>query len=270
MGHNARIGRIAAAFVGCGAACCVFALAGSARADVKIVSEQTLTGMEAWGVRSVPVRQARYFKGEKMREETEGRNVVHIYDAKNDKYYTVDRNTQTFSIQTLDEATLDSSIGLTRMTPSGTVTITNGGATQKIAGLPARNWTVSAKIVIKNEVTGLNAIDFSLEGEQWTSGAVALPSPNPRLVRSAYLLSTNAQKLFKPFYDKAVEFKGVPLSFDYSLSFQTAPNMAINGAREGTMEAHGIVRSVSTAKLSDALFSVPKGYKLVARISPDL
>lgn len=270
MVQNRRRGRGVAAFVVCGAACFVFPCSGCARADVKIVSEQTLTGMEAWGVRSVPVRATRYFKGEKMREETEGRNVVHIYDAKNDKYYTVDRNTQTFSIQTLDEATLDSSIGLSRMTPSGTVTITSGGASQKIARLSARNWTVSAKIIIKNEVTGLNAIDFSMEGEQWTSGAVALPSKNPRLVRSAYLLSTNAQKLFKPFYDKAVDFKGVPLSFDYSLSFQTAPGMAINGAREGTMEAHGLTRSVSTAKLPDALFAVPKGYKLVGHISADL
>lgn len=244
--------------------------ASPARADVKIVSEQSLTGMEDWGLRSLPIKVTRYFKGDMMREEYQGRNIVHIYDSKADKYYTLDRNTQTYAVQTLDEVTNDAAGGLAQLAVIGDVTVAEGGSTQTIAGKPAKNYSTSANLLIKSERSGMKVIDVKMQGEQWTTGTIALPSTNPRLVRAAYLLSTNAHKLFKPFYDKVTEIKGLPLSFDQILTFQTMPGITLNGARQGTIEAHGDVQAVSTAVLPDYLFHVPKTFKLVPRISPRL
>lgn len=248
----------------------VFAGAGPARADVKLVNELTLTGLEELGARGIPVKALRYFKNGMMRDEWEGGNYVHIYDSKNDKFYTLDRTTQTYSIQTLDDVTSSGSGPLSMVDVEGTSSIVEGGSVSKIAGKAAKNYTTNSLLILKAQRSGVKLLAVKIQGEQWTASNIAFPDANPRIIRAAFLLPTRVHKVFKPYYDKVGDMKGLPLSFDLILTVQGAPGAAVSGAGSqvvgGTFEAHSDVLSISTATLPEYLFHVPKTFKLVPHI----
>ena len=242
----------------------------TARADVKVVSDTSLTGLEELGARGVPSKTTRYYKNGMMRDEDSADNYVHIYDSVKDKYYTLDLVAQTYSVRSLDEV-LDSADGsLAKVETDGSATVEAGGSTQKIAGKAAKNYTTVSNLMLKASGSGVRLLGIKIQGEQWTADTLAFPATNTRLIKASFLLPTDAHKIFKAFYDKVGVMKGVPLSYDLTLSFQGLPGVAVPAAADrllsGTFEAHSTVSSISTKTLPDYLFRVPKGYKLVPRI----
>ena len=242
----------------------------AARADVKVVSELTLTGLEEFGARGIPIKITRSYKNGVLREEHEAVNYVHIYDSKTDKYYTLDTAHQTYSVQTLDDV-MSRAVGpLARVDVVGDAKITEGGSTQTIAGKPAVNYSTINNLLLKDPRSGVGVLAVKITGEQWMATTLAIPESNKRLKQAAQLLPTRVHKVFKPYYDTSAEMKGLPLSFDLILAVQGAPGVVVPAAVDklisGTFEAHNTVLSVKTNTLPESLFHVPKGYKLVPRI----
>lgn len=242
----------------------------AARADVKVVSELTLTGLEEFGARGIPTKITRSYKNGVVRDEQQARNYVHIYDSKTDKYYTLDTAHQTYSVQTLDEV-MSRAVGpLARVDVVGDAKITDGGSMQTIGGKPAKNYTTVNNLLLKDPRSGVGVLAVKIQGEQWMTTTLAIPETNKKLKQAAQLLPTSVHKIFKPYYDKSAEMKGLPLSFDLILSVQGAPGVVVPAAVDklisGTFEAHNTVLSVKTDTLPESLFHVPKGYKLVPHI----
>ena len=241
----------------------------TARADVKVVSDVTLTGLEELGARGVPTKNTRYYKNGIMRDEDSADNYVHIYDSVKDKYYTLDVTAQTYSVQSLDELLNSADGSLASVTVDGSAAVESGGNAQKIAGTAAKNYTTVSTLLLKAP-SGVKLLSVKIQGEQWTADKIAFPATNKRLIKASFLLPIPSQKLFKAYYDKVDVMKGIPLSYDLVLSFQGLPGVAVPAAADkylsGTFEAHSAVASVSTKPLPDSLFRVPKNYKLIARV----
>jgi hypothetical protein len=234
----------------------------AARADVKVVQERTLTGLEEMGARGLPINVINYYKGDRFREEMQGRSIVHIYDATADRYYTLNRTDRTYSVQTLDQAMRAGGSGLlARLKVQGTATIGDGGSTRTIAGKRAANYTVQTDLRLVDERQAATLLTVKLEGEQWTTEAIPFPSKSANIARLAYMFSPRASRLLQPYYAKVSEMKGLPLSFDFIIT--------LSGAVNGTFEAHADVKSVSTAPLADYLFKVPATYRLVDKVAEE-
>ena len=250
------------------AACCLTlsTLAGSvalapiraAHADVKVVQEQTLTGLEELGARGIPTTNLTFYKGDKFREELQGRSLVFIYDCGKDRYYILNRSDKTYSVQTLDEAISGGNKKLAAFKFQGVAAISEGGSTRTIAGKSASNYTVQTAVRLTDEKSGLALLTVKLEGDQWTTKAIPFPSSCPKIARIAYLFAPRAGRLLQSYLDKTSEMKGLPLSYDYIVS--------LSGAINGTFEAHADVKSVTVAPLPDYLFKVPASYRLVDKV----
>ena len=124
----------------------------TARADVKVVSDVTLTGLEELGARGVPTKNTRYYKNGIMRDEDSADNYVHIYDSVKDKYYTLDVTAQTYSVQSLDELLNSADGSLASVTVDGSAAVESGGNAQKIAGTAAKNYTTVSNLAFESPV----------------------------------------------------------------------------------------------------------------------
>jgi hypothetical protein len=235
------------------------------RADLKITGTRTLTGLAELDAYSVPENFTYYFKGDKFREDVANSRIYYIYDCANDRYYAVDRDAQEYSIMTLDEALSKRSGLLQHFTVEGKASVEPGGSTMTISGKPAKNYILAMDIGLKYDKTGTTVVTVKMEGEQWATNTAQISPKCQRIVKAIYARGIfRYNKLLEPLYPQVSKIKGVPLSYDMILTLTALS--ATEGLVGGTIEAHSVVKSVSTKILPAADFEVPKGYRLVARV----
>lgn len=250
--------------------------ASMARADIKIVSEITITGMPAAarqsapGVSDKPMTTTVYYKGSKQRTETG--NTVQIYDAAADQMYTLDTDKKTYSVISPSKM-LEGVAGnpfLDMMKFDTTASVKAGGATKNIAGKPATNYVYSAtiKITMDNlppEAAG-SLPTMEMKGEQWATESLSLPSAFQKagLNNMARRMPPMMVKGMKPLIDELAKIKGAPLSSRMSMSFIVPPGSPAAGSvPKEPIVTTTEVKSISEETLSDSLFEIPTGYKKV-------
>lgn len=256
MRRQKRLERPGYAFLAVAATSLPLLAAIPAFADLSLVEERTLTGDPNLGGRDTPYTVTLSFKGEKCREEIQGSSIVHIYDIEKDRYYTLNRINRTYSVRTLDDViTAGGFRPLASLKLVGTASIAEGGSMRTIEKHAASDYTIDSKVTLSDDKRGTTILTGKMDGQQWTTSEVTLPSKSPNAVRFAYNLAPRAGRLFQPFYGKLREIKGLPMDATYSFT--------LSGAINGTFEVEVAIKSISEATLPDYMFNVPATYEEV-------
>ena len=242
------------------AALSLFAAPPAARADVKVVAVVDASGLETKRIRFIGGTIAQYYKGDKWRQEAVGRNIVRIYDGTKDRMYTLDRENLTYMVQTYAEATSDDSIARAANV-SGRATISDGGNSHPIAGKGAKSYSLTALILVTLPAQGLTAPVAKIEGELWTGENLPFPTQNRNIHRLSYAFTLGGEKLWETYFEKTDSLKNIPLSRNLVITIYATKD----GITEN-IDLHQEVKSVSTAKIPDYMFQVPKSYKLVDKV----
>jgi hypothetical protein len=245
----------------------VVAAAPAAHADIKVIQELSGGGDEAVleketgkDVYKLQLTIATYFKGEKFRQDSPNLNVFYIYDCAKDKFYTINKADQTYSVRKLDDVMKDTRRGIAPLKFDGGAETADDGGSRTIAGKPAKNYAVKVALRLKDEQRNQFVGGMDIEGEHWVTNAYKLPSTCANMKRVAYfpgILLIHA--LLTPLEEKLPKMSGVPL--DYTL-------VVTRGAGH-QLEIRSEVSSISNKPLSDSLFAVPKGYRLVDKVIED-
>lgn len=239
-------------------------VASAVRADVKIVQQQTAAGGAEVGVASIePKTRVLYLKGDRMRMETKG-GLTEIYDCATDRMYTLNPATKKYAVMSLEQSLLEGEGGgfLRQITVEGKAEMTEGGSTSVIGKQRAKNYILGLETTLRAERTGAKVMTLKIEGEQWVAESLSYPARCRKMFKAAFSRSAaQFYKAIEPLYDKMFGVNGLPLSSDMTL---TVSAVAPNGETvDSLIEFRSEVKSISTAKLPDSLFNVPKGYKLV-------
>jgi hypothetical protein len=127
--------------------------AAPARADLRIVQEKTITGLEESDFYSVPRLVTYYWKGDKYREDLPGGDIYFIYDCAKDRYYIVNNRERTYTIMTLQDALTQRKGIIKNMKVEGRASVDEGGTTKTIGGQKAKNYTLSMDVRLKMETS---------------------------------------------------------------------------------------------------------------------
>jgi hypothetical protein len=244
--------------------------AAPARADLRIVQEKTITGLEESDFYSVPRLVTYYWKGDKYREDLPGGDIYFIYDCAKDRYYIVNNRERTYTIMTLQDALTQRKGIIKNMKVEGRASVDEGGTTKTIGGQKAKNYTLSMDVRLKMETSGQTIAVIKMEGEQWiTVGRAGIDARCQKILQAAYARGIfRYNKILEPLYSKLSGINGVPLNYDMILNI-AAPSLAEGGLNGGTIEAHAVVKSISTKTLPASLFVVPSSYRLVEKMNID-
>jgi hypothetical protein len=248
----------------------VLTAAAPARADLRIVQEHTITGLEESNFYSVPRQVTYYWKGDKYREDLPGGDIYYIYDCAKDRYYIVNNRDRTYTIMTLNDALTQRKGIIKNMKVEGRATVEPGGSSKTISGQKAKNYTLSMDVRLKLETSGQTIAVVKMEGEQWiTTGKTGVDARCQKIIQAAYARGIfRYNKILEPLYAKLSGLNGVPLNYDMILNI-AAPALAEGGLDGGTIEAHAMVKSVSVKPLPASLFAVPSSYQLVEKMNID-
>lgn len=243
-----------------------------AYADVKIVARKWFSGLDDVNAKNdvqfknVDRTYTYYYKGEKYREDSSGSRFYFVYDCANDKYYTIDREGEVYSIQTLQDALTKRKGLLAQFKVAGKAKVEPGGSTRTIAGKPSKNYTMSMDVQLNSAQTGATIITVKMEGEQWVTNTAQISPKCQKILKAAYargIFRYNA--IMEPLFSQLEGVQGIPLSYDMILNLSA---VAV-GVEGGTIEAHSDVTAISTATLPASLFDVPKGFRLVPKVQAD-
>ena len=251
----------------------------TARADVKVVSQVTITGLPAGAATaqsSKPQTVTAYYKGTKVR--TEAANTVTIYDGKTNTVTTLSPASKTYTVASMAAPAANPMMAM--MDVKTTATLKPGGKTKTIAGKPAKNYVWQANIAMgmkpsakqnaNSQMPSGPLVTIQMNGEQWTTDAVKLPAGSKSLVMSMMSGPAKAIPGLSPLMDKFAQIKGLPLSATLTQAFkQSAAMMAMGGARSNVppkpITVTTNVLSLSEKPLAATLFAVPAGYQKVRR-----
>jgi hypothetical protein len=275
---------VSAALVAGGAI--VFSLVASApaRADVKIVTKQTMSGtgpqMAMMGNQG-PKTVTTYYKGGKTRVET-GDTIV-ITDGASGTIYTLNATRKTYMVTKLSDA--GNAAGMMGMMDfKSTGAVKPGGKTRVIAGKPAKNYLWTAKVTVSPKPganpggagagmkPGAAFMTMNMKGETWTTEAVKLPGALPANLR---MMGGMAQATgLKDLTQTLSKMKGLPLEGVTTQEMQMnmggmggAPGQK-TGAQPMSMTVKTQTVSLSEAPLPASLFAVPAGYTKVTAPAP--
>lgn len=249
----------------------------SARADVKLVTETTFTGV---GQNNPgPVAGAIYYKGDKQR--TESGDQVTIYDCGADTLYTLNAKAKTYTVTTSPGAQGAAANPLLAMMKIDTkeVSLAPQPGTKQIAGKDASRYTYTLVLHIAPSDPSLAdyvpSFTTSIQGEQWTAASLAPPATCARMARM--LLTRNlpptmagAGSGIKVLADKAAEMKGLFLSSRVQFTVKPDAKSADTGVPlpKNPIVVATDVKSLSEAPLDDSLFTVPTDYKKIESGTP--
>ena len=264
------------------AAAALISTATTARADVKVVSQVTITGLPAGAASaqsSKPQTVTAYYKGTKVR--TEAANTVTIYDGKTNMVTTLSPASKTYTVASVAAPAANPMMAM--MDVKTTATLKPGGKTKTIAGKPAKNYVWQANIAMgmkpsakqnaNSQMPSGPLVTIQMNGEQWTTDAVKLPAGSKSMVMSMMSGPAKAIPGLSPLMDKFAQIKGLPLSATLTQAFkQSAAMMAMGGAKSNVppkpITVTTNVLSLSEKPLTDTLFAVPAGYQKVAIKTP--
>ncbi len=238
----------------------------AARADVKIVSTVTVTGVPGTAAPK-PMTVTTYYKGDKQR--TESPDNITIYDCAKDQQYVLNPQTKTYYVVSVAEAMKAATANnpfLAMVKFDTSVDLKPTDQKKEIAGKQATlyNYTATIKMTMDaNPEIGAMLPTITLKGEQWTTEAVTLPA-NCANMRSAQMLRTMRATMgngISQIAEKLGEMKGAPLSNKVTVTMKAQAE--IPGLPKDPIVTTSEVTGVSEEALSDDLFAVPADYKKV-------
>jgi hypothetical protein len=276
--------------VAAGTLLCVVPLSTTtARADVKIVSETTVTGLpdtlrtgsDTGNIDpKKPIASTVYLKGEKRRTETPVQTT--IYDCASDTVYTLNTTDKTYTVSTLaksvaaDTAGSNPLLSLLKIETSG-VALTPQKLVKNIAGKSASSYTFGMTLKMRPADPSLSEmipnLVTTIKGEQWVSESIAAPAACERMAKSSFM---NALPIptalagtgLKTLSEKMALIKGTPLSSRIEVTIKPgdgkAPDVNVLPIPKDPIIVVSEVKSISEDTLADSLFTVPADYKKVA------
>ena len=261
-------------------AACFFAAAPAARADVKIVSKVTITGLPAAAPASAGKQTVTaYYKGMKIRTEAAG--TVTIFDAAAKTLTTLTPAKKTYTVASTANPTPNPMMAM--MDVQTTATLKPGGKTKTIAGKPAKNylWQANVSLGMKkspkasaqaSQMPSGPLVTIQMNGEQWTTEAVKMPASGNSLVVSMMSGPAKSVPGLAPLMAKFAQIKGLPLSATLTQTIkQSAAMMAMGGASAKVPQKISTtteVVSLQESPLPDSLFVVPTGFQKVTVKTP--
>ena len=265
----------------------LLAFASAAHADVKIVTETTITGLPD-ALRSgdtanidpsKPITSTVYLKGEKRRTETPV--LVTIYDCAADAVYTLNSTDKTYTVSTLaksvatDTSASNPLLSLMKI-DTGNVTLAPQKATKTIAGKPATSYSFGMTLTLRPLDPSLSEmipnLVTTIKGEQWVSESIVSPAVCERMAKSSFLNSlpiptAMAGSGLKTLSEKMAAIKGTPLSSRIEVRIKPGNGKSADAnvlpIPKDPIIVVNEVKSVSEAPLDDSLFTVPADYKKV-------
>ncbi|HVK03896.1 MAG TPA: hypothetical protein VM490_10485 [Armatimonadaceae bacterium] len=240
-----------------------------ARADIKVVQETTVTGLEELerdldkDLYGIPVTVVWYFKDDLFREDVAGKRV-RLYDCKKDRYTVIDLDRRIYAVKTLAEAqAYEDSSFFSGVKIVGKATVEPGGTAKTLAGHGVKNHVFNSESQIQDQRSGVSLIAVRCEGEQWNASKLVIPAKCDRIARVALNSGpVRVRRLISALTDKLGAISGVPLTYEWVINIKTLGPVA--GYLDATIEAHGKVKGVSTKPLPASLFQVPKGFRRAA------
>ena len=260
----------------------------SARADVKIVSETTITGMpdalkssaSGSGIDPTkPVPSTLYLKGEKRRTETPGQ--VMIYDCVADAVYTLNASNKTYTVTTFAKnmestASTDNPMLSLIKIEAGEVALTPQTAVKTIAGKASTSYTYGMTLKMHAADPSLSEmipnLVTTLKGVQWVSENIAAPPACAKMSKASLMNSLPippalAGNSLKSLSEKLATIKGTPLSSRIEVTIKAGDSKAADAnvfplPKEPIIVVNE-VKTISEDPLDDALFAVPADYKKV-------
>jgi hypothetical protein len=229
--------------------------AGSASADVKIVSRVNVSG----GKGGAAVQMfTTWFKGDVVRTESD--RVISLYDSKAQTITTMDKQDKTYRVMSLKTA-LGSAPGMmARLKFNTTAEMRPTDETATIAGYPARKWLGKATFSVS--VAGLSGstTPTTMEIEQWATEDLSLPLNVSQLANPLIRMGDSMRRVkgMEPLLNAMAQVKGKPLSHRIMVSA---------AGRDGSMRPPVVTQSeaqsVSTETIDSALFRIPEGFTKV-------
>ncbi len=253
----------------------------SARADVKVVSRVTMTGLSgqmASQMPSGPQSQTTYYKGAKIRTEANDGKQVTIYDAQTKTLTVLNPTKKTYTTVPVSAMAQDPRLAMLDI--KTTSTVKPGGKTKTIAGKPAKNYVWQATIAMgmkqgamppggasKGAQTPSGTLfSITMNGEQWTTEAVKMPGATGKGMLGVLSGPAAAMPGLEPLIAKLSTIKGVPLTSTVRQSFARGAGLSGSGTAlpARTMTTQTDVVSITEANLPATLFAVPAGYTKAA------
>lgn len=284
-------------------ACFVFAAfalvlaSGKARADVTIVTQTTVkpvvTSSKTEAKTEPPTTTVTYYKNDKQRTE-EGKTVT-IFDGTRDVTYTLDSDAKTY---TEAKGLLNAAFGddkdflsfLSGIKADSKTVVEPGKQTRTIAGQKTRNYHYISLFTFdvtpeyfatqssddKEKIRAILPITVTVDGEEWTAenlragsesnmrratkemGSFAALFPNTGIALQNYVKQMAAIKGIRLLSTRTTTIT-LPQGGSAAMLAGLSPNAIPIGPTKTTEET----KAISTAKLDDALFTVPADYKKV-------
>ena len=260
----------------------------AARADVKIVSETTITGMpdalrssaSGSGVDTTkPVSSTLYLKGEKRRTETPGQ--VTIYDCAADAVYTLNASDKTYTVTTFAKnmestASADNPMLSFIKIEAGEVALTPQTVVKTIAGKQSTSYAYAMTLKMHASDPSLSEMIPNLvttvKGVQWVSENIASPPVCAKMAKASLMNSLPippalAGNSLKSLSEKLATIKGTLLSSRIEVTIKPGDGKAADANVFPLPKAPIVVvtevKMISEDPLDDTLFAVPADYKKV-------
>ena len=251
------------------------ALAGVARADLKLEQTVTTTGASAEALpqgktaKPIGTKVFTYYKGEKQRIETP--DSIVIYDGATDTTLFVDPKRKTYYEQKGVENVVENEM-MKMVNVSGEAIVAATGEEKNIAGKPARRYTysITLKLVPKdpNAPAALAAFLPSqiISGDLWTvdvpDAAAAMRQRSTALLKA---LPPGSGEGLASVIAKMGTIKGVSLDGTQTArTVYTGSVVSENGAANTPpppVVTQTVTTRISEDALPDSYFSVPSNYK---------
>ncbi|WP_395088507.1 hypothetical protein [Armatimonas sp.] len=279
----------------------LLALAGSARADLKVVSKMTMDAPAMGGLggglgANVPLpkpgealQTITYYKGSKTRVE-EATGAITITDNTAGTVTRIDPKKKTYSVVKIADMTKQLTEGagpaagfLEMLEMKVKSDVKKGGHERVIAGKKATDylWTATMSMSMKGGEEGAEVANISMEGEQWTSEEIQLPdtagkSNAPQLpgigggMMGGMMKMMNNMPGMKSLTATMAQIKGFSLLTNMKIKIQSPFAEAQGADLSKPVTNKTEVVELSEAELPESLFVVPTGLKKVPYEMPQI
>lgn len=237
--------------------------AGSARADLKVVSEMTVTGLPKTEMTSSGTQKSTstaYYKGDKFRQEAG--DSISIFDCGTGQVYTLDQGKKTYSVMAADDMlnmANNPMLAKMKMDVSGDVTPTD--KTETITDKTTKEYLFT--FTMKMGMEGMDSSIFptmKMSGEQWNTTSIRFPANCVKMMQFTQRMPGMFGSSMKTFAEKMAAMPGFPMRKTMTITMEGG---AVAAMTKDPIVMTTEVKSISEDKLPDSLFAVPSGYTKV-------
>lgn len=279
----------------------VMALAGNARADIKVISKMTMDGPSMAGLAGglgggaaaskpgEPSKTTTYYKGNKVRVE-DASGMITITDNDAGTMTQIDTKKKTYSTVKLSEmlGALNEGGGpaaqfLEMMEMKVKSDVKPGGHERQIAGKKATDylWTATMSMGMKGGDEGAGELaNITMEGEQWTTEEIKLPATSttaaPQIpgigggMMGGMMKMMNNMPGMKSMMETMAKIKGFSLLTNMKITIKSPFAEAQGQDLSKPISNKTEVVELSEAELPASLFVAPAGFKKVPYKAPQL